>query len=65
MTAPEEAKSEVEAAFSEYVDSYGPYFSVNISEQTRDTLKRAFAAGAKFAADLNQEKLAQLIKEVD
>ena len=66
MTTPEEAKSEVEAAFVEYIEEA----SYNCSDtflgiKQYNMVKLAFYAGVKFVADLNQEKIAQLIKEVD
>jgi len=64
MTAPEEAKSEVEAAFEEWIKAtyHGDY---GITALESLTARKAFAAGAKFVAGLNQEKIKQLIKEVD
>jgi len=59
MSAPEEAKSEVEAAFEQYwKDSDGGVCG-------KVACAVSFYAGAKFVADMNQEKIAQLIKEVD
>ena len=75
MTTPEEAKSELEAAFSEQVgvafykwmdaedESIGDL--VAHTEGTKHMCAKAFLAGAKYAADQNQEKIAQLIKEVN
>lgn len=63
MTTPEEAKSGVEAAWMEYIEEVN-YRSGGIAEWEYDIAKKAFAAGVKYVADLNQEKIAQLTKEV-
>ena len=59
MTTPEEAKSEVEAAFDEYWERTGGGVCGKFA------CAQGFYAGVKFVTDLNQEKIAQLIKEVD
>ncbi len=59
MSNPE-TKSEVEAAFDE-VYAMTPLGHLTSYEQ----LELMFAAGAKFVADLNQEKIKQLIKDAN
>ena len=65
MTTPEEAKNEVEAAFVEFWGGDIDESSSRNEKAAHCWAKRAFYAGIIFAADLNQEKIAQLIKEVD
>ena len=56
MTAPEEAKSEVEAAFSDW---YGPTPETIRDQQDKLWARKAFAAGAVFGMN----ETVKLVKE--
>ena len=62
MSTPEEAKSEVETAFDAWAKQNKHTMDI-MGDFDKYVIKKAFYAGVKFVTDLNQEKIAQLIKE--